>query len=79
MLVSMVLGPNERGAANRTDVKQHYNEAMSRARDRMYLFRSVERNSFAEDTLNGHLIRHFQEPFRVDARSTQLLRDRCVR
>jgi very-short-patch-repair endonuclease len=77
MLVSMVLGPNERGAANRADMKQRYNVAMSRARDRMYLFRSVERNSFAEDTLNGRLIRHFQEPFRVDARSTQLLRDRC--
>lgn len=77
MLVSMVLGPNERGAANRADMKQRYNVAMSRARDRMYLFRSVERNAFAEDTLNGRLLRHFQEPFRVDARSTQLLRDRC--
>jgi very-short-patch-repair endonuclease len=73
----MVLGPNERGAANRADMKQRYNVAMSRARDRMYLFRSVERNSFAEDTLNGRLIRHFQEPFRVNGRSTQLLRDRC--
>jgi very-short-patch-repair endonuclease len=77
MLVSMVLGPNERGAANRADMKQRYNVAMSRARDRMYLFRSVERNAFEEGTLNGNLIRHFQEPFRVDARSTQLLRDRC--
>jgi very-short-patch-repair endonuclease len=77
MLISMVLGPNERGAANRTDMKQRYNVAMSRARDRMYLFRSVDRNAFAEDTLNGRLIRHFQEPFRVDAHSTQLLRDRC--
>jgi len=77
MLISMVLGPNERGAANRADMKQRYNVAMSRARDRMYLFRSVDRNAFAEDTLNGRLIRHFQEPFRVDAHSTQLLRDRC--
>jgi very-short-patch-repair endonuclease/Cdc6-like AAA superfamily ATPase len=77
MLVSMVLGPNERGAANRADMKQRYNVAMSRARDRMYLFRSVDRSAFGEDTLNGRLIRHFQEPFRVDARTTQLLRDRC--
>ena len=77
MLVSMVLGPNERGAANKTDMKQRYNVAMSRARDRMYLFRSVDVSAFGEDTLNGRLIRHFQEPFRVDARSTQLLRDRC--
>ena len=77
MFVSMVLGPNERGAANRADMKQRYNVALSRARDRMYLFRSVDRTAFAEDTLNGRLIRHFQEPFRVDARSTQVLRDRC--
>jgi very-short-patch-repair endonuclease len=77
MLVSMVLGPNERGAANRADMKQRYNVAMSRARDRMYLFRSVESNAFGEDTLNGRLIRHFKEPFRVDGRSSQLLRDRC--
>ena len=77
MLVSMVVAPDERGAANRADMKQRYNVAMSRARDRMYLFRSVERNAFGEGTLNGRLIRHFQEPFRVDSRSTQLLRDRC--
>ncbi|HEY5212052.1 MAG TPA: AAA domain-containing protein [Acidobacteriaceae bacterium] len=77
MLVSMVLGPNERGAANRADMKQRYNVAMSRARDRMYLFRSVESNAFGEDTLNGRLMRHFKEPFRVDGRSSQVLRDRC--
>jgi very-short-patch-repair endonuclease len=77
MLVSMVIGPNERGAANRADLKQRYNVAMSRARDRMYLFRSVEQSAFGEDTLNGRLIRHFKEPFRVNARTTQVLRDRC--
>ncbi len=77
MLVSMVLGPNERGAANRPDMKQRYNVAMSRARDRMYLFRSVDSAAFGADTLNGRLIRHFQDPFRVDARTTRLLRDRC--
>lgn len=77
MLISMVIGPNERGAANRADMKQRYNVAMSRARDRMYLFRSVEQSAFGEDTLNGRLIRHFKEPFRVNARTTQVLRDRC--
>lgn len=77
MLVSMVIGPNDRGAANRADMKQRYNVAMSRARDRMYLFRSVEQSAFGEDTLTGRLIRHFKEPFRVNARMTQVLRDRC--
>jgi very-short-patch-repair endonuclease len=77
MLVSMVLGPDDRGAANRTDLQQRFNVALSRARDRMYLFRSVEQNAFAEDTLSGAILRHFKEPFRQDARSTQVLRDRC--
>ena len=43
----------------------------------MYLFRSVEQTAFAEDTLSGKLIQHFRKPFRHDARSTRLLRDRC--
>ena len=75
MLILMVLGPNERGAANRADMKQRCDVAMSRARDRMYLFRSVESNACGEDTLNGRLVRHFKQPFRVDGRSSQLLRD----
>ena len=41
MLVSMVLGPGDRAAANRADMHQRFNVALSRARDRMYLFRSV--------------------------------------
>jgi very-short-patch-repair endonuclease len=77
MLVSMVLGPGDRGAANRTDLQQRFNVALSRARDRMYLFHSVEQNAFAEDTLSGAILQHFKEPFRQDARNTQVLRDRC--
>jgi very-short-patch-repair endonuclease len=77
MLVSMVLGPGDHAAQNRADQHQRFNVALSRARDRMYLFRSVEDNAFAEDTLNGKVIRHFKEPFRQDVRSTQVLRDRC--
>ena len=77
MLVSMVLGPGDRGAANRTDLQQRFNVALSRARDRMYLFRSVEQSAFAADTLSGAILRHFREPFRQDARSTEVLRDRC--
>lgn len=77
MLLSMVLGPGDRGAANRADMQQRFNVALSRARDRMYLFRSVEQQAFSEDTLSGAILHHFKEPFRQDARSTQVLRDRC--
>lgn len=77
MLISMVLAPGNRSAQDRADQHQRFNVALSRARDRMYLFRSVAHNAFAEETLNGKLMRHFREPFRQDARTTQVLRDRC--
>lgn len=77
MLVSMVLGPGDRAAANRADMHQRFNVALSRARDRMYLFRSVAGTDFREDSLNGRLIRHFQQPFHQDARKVQVLRERC--
>ncbi|KQW43297.1 MULTISPECIES: AAA domain-containing protein [unclassified Roseateles] len=77
MLVSMVLAPGDRAAANRADMHQRFNVALSRARDRMYLFRSVVETEFKEDSLNGRLIRHFQQPFTQDVRRVQVLRDRC--
>jgi very-short-patch-repair endonuclease len=77
MLVSMVLGPGDRAAQNRADQYQRFNVALSRARDRMYLFRSVPQTTFPDDTLNGKLMYHFTEPFRQDILNTRLLRDRC--
>ncbi len=77
MMVSMVLGAGDRSAANRADMQQRFNVALSRARDRMYLFRSVAETAFKEDSLNGRLISHFKQPFRQDARKVQALRERC--
>ena len=77
MLVSMVLGPGDRSAANRADMHQRFNVALSRARDRMYLFRSVGETEFKEDSLNGKVISHFQQPFRQAAKRVQALRERC--
>ena len=77
MLVSMVLGPGDRAAANRADMHQRFNVALSRARDRMYLFRSVGETEFREDTLNGKVISHFKQPFHQDVRRVQSLREKC--
>ena len=77
MLVSMVLGPGDRAAANRADMHQRFNVAMSRARDRMYLFRSMGETEFKEDSLNARVLRHFKQPFTQDARKVQVLRERC--
>jgi very-short-patch-repair endonuclease len=77
MMVSMVLGPGDRSAANRADMHQRFNVALSRARDRMYLFRSVAESEFRENSLNGKVISHFKQPFRQDSKKVQALRERC--
>ena len=77
MLVSMVLGPGDRAAANRADMHQRFNVALSRARDRMYLFRSVGETEFKEESLNGKVLNHFKQPFRQDAKKVQALREKC--
>lgn len=77
MMVSMVLGPGDRSAANRSDMQQRFNVALSRARDRMYLFRSVTETQFKDDSLNGKVVSHFKQPFRQDAKKLRALRERC--
>ncbi len=77
MLVSMVVGHGDRAAANRADMHQRFNVALSRARDRMYLFRSVAETEFREDSLNGKVISHFKQPFRQNVRVIQALREKC--
>ncbi len=77
MLVSMVIGQGDRGVANRADMQQRFNVALSRARDRMYLFRSVPDSSLREDSLNRRVLEHFKKPFRQDARRVTALREKC--
>lgn len=77
MLVSMVQGPGNLGAANRADMNQRFNVALSRARDRMYLFRSVSETEFRPDTLNGKVISHFKQPFHQDLKKVKVLREKC--
>lgn len=77
MMVSMVVGPTDRAAQNKADMHQRFNVALSRARDRIYLFRSVTESTFKEDTLNSKLIRHFRQPFTQDSRKVEVLREKC--
>lgn len=77
MLVSMVIGVGDRAAANRADMQQRFNVAMSRARDRMYLFRSITESDVREDSLNGRVMQHFRQPFRRDFRKVEALREQC--
>ena len=70
MFLSMVSAPNEVGAPLSRDIfAQRFNVAASRARDRMYLVRSVNLEHLSEaDRLRRGLITHFAQPFaREDA------------
>jgi len=77
MMVSMVLGSEDRAATNRAEIQQRFNVALSRARDRMYLFRSVRETDVSEKSLNGRVLSHFRQPFWRDVRKDQTLRERC--
>lgn len=77
MLVSMVLQPGDKTAANTLGQQQRFNVALSRARDRTYLFRSVGDDAFPADSLNGRLLRHFRMPFAQDSQGLKASRELC--
>lgn len=79
MFLSMVSAPNEVGAPLSRDIfAQRFNVAASRARDRMYLVRSVElENLSAADRLRRSLINHFAIPFDRDETYVEDLRKLC--
>ena len=77
ILISHVLASGNGTAANRLDITQRLNVAMSRARDRMYLFRSVHEDEYGPDTLTAKTIRHFKAPFRQDEVQVAQLRELC--
>jgi very-short-patch-repair endonuclease len=79
MFLSMVSAPNEVGAPlSRDTFAQRFNVAASRARDRMYLVRSVELEHLREaDRFRRSLIGHFAAPFAQDEIRVEDLRKLC--
>jgi very-short-patch-repair endonuclease len=79
MFLSMVSAPNEVGAPlSRDTFAQRFNVAASRARDRMYLVRSVELEHLsAADRFRRSLIGHFDAPFAQDEMRVEDLRKLC--
>ncbi len=79
MFLSMVCAPNDLGAAlTRDTFEQRFNVAASRARDRMYLVRSVELEQLSPaDTLRRGLITHFSSPFVKDEQRVEDLKKLC--
>jgi len=74
-----VSAPNEVGAPlSRDTFAQRFNVAASRARDRMYLVRSVALEHLSEaDRLRRSLIAHFATPFAQDEMRAEDLRKLC--
>lgn len=79
MFLSMVSAPNYVGAPlTRAAFEQRFNVAASRARDRMYLVRSVSVDDLSEaDTLRRKLLAHFTAPFTQDETKVADLRQLC--
>jgi len=77
MFISVVVDPNDCKAVAGNMFEQRFNVAASRARDRMYLVRSVEASDLSERDLRLTLLRHFDKPIVVDKAEAALLIDRC--
>lgn len=77
MLVSMVLGHGDRAVSTVAGMEQRFNVALSRARDRMILFRSLLESELRDNSLNSLVLQHFKQPFRQDARKVADLKALC--
>lgn len=79
MFLTMVAAPNYVGAAlSRDTFAQRFNVAASRAKNRMYLVRSVEPKHLSPaDRLRHSLISHFASPYAQDEARVEDLRQRC--
>lgn len=78
MFLSMVASPGQSHAQTQDMVAQRFNVAASRAKDRMYLVRSILPEELSKaDQLRFKLIQHFQAPFLQGEEQLDDLRERC--
>lgn len=78
MFLSMVVSPGQAHAQTQDMVAQRFNVAASRARDRMYLVRSIQLEELSQaDQLRAKLIQHFQAPFFQEEEQLENLRELC--
>lgn len=75
VMISMVSDGDNVRALSGEMYEQRFNVAVSRARDRLYLFRSFRREDIRETDLRAKLVAHFQNPLRRDTERKG--RERC--
>ncbi|HKY23388.1 MAG TPA: AAA domain-containing protein [Vicinamibacterales bacterium] len=77
MFLSMVVDRTNSKALSGNLFDQRFNVAASRARDRMYLVRSVKSGDLSDKDLRLTLLAHFDKPMVTDETEEENLIDRC--
>lgn len=77
MFVSMVASPPRVAAQTVRSAQQRFNVALSRARDRTYLVRSIEASHLNPNDLKAQVITHFEDPMRGRNSDQEDLISRC--
>jgi hypothetical protein len=73
----MVASPGDARALTTQTFRQRFNVALSRARDRMYLVRSVSEEGLRQHDLKAMVIRHFKNPCLNATKSVDDLSSLC--
>ncbi len=77
VFLSMVADRKRKQSQTAMQYEQRFNVALSRARDRMVLVRSVTENDLNPNDLKARVIRHFKEPMPEANRAGAALIDLC--
>jgi len=77
MFISMVECPATKSTKTALLFEQRFNVALSRARDRMYLFHSVTEDMLKPEDLKARVLRHFKNPMPFVSSETKTLLDQC--
>ncbi len=77
IFLSMVVDPRNCRAVSGVMFEQRFNVAASRARDRMYLVRSVSASQLSDRDLRSGLLAHFDKPLVADKPEPANLLERC--
>jgi very-short-patch-repair endonuclease len=77
IFLSMVVDPQNCRPLSGLMFEQRFNVAASRARDRMYLVRSVTASDLSDRDLRAGLLAHFDKPLAADTQESESLVERC--
>jgi very-short-patch-repair endonuclease len=77
VFLSMVADPAHKQSQTALHFEQRFNVAMSRARDRLYLVRSVREDELKPEDLKAKVLQHFRDPMKGSQRPSGDLASLC--